>query len=63
MKWCAIVSNTPGIIKYSFWQMTHDWKDATYACLNYGDAFAPDEIKNKSICINADIGEVLDKLK
>ena len=59
----AVGFNTPGIIKYSFWQMTHDWKDATYACLNYGDAFAPDEINNKSICINADIGEVLDKLK
>jgi len=59
----AVGFNTPGIIKYSFWQMTHDWKDATYACLNYGDAFAPDEIKNKSICINADIGEVLNKLK
>lgn len=59
----AVGFNTPTIVKYGFWQMTHDWKDATYACLNYGDAFAPDEIKAKSICINADIGEVLEKLK
>lgn len=40
--------NTPGIVKYSFWRMTHDWPDATYACLNYGEAYAPDEIKRKS---------------
>ena len=30
--------NTPTIVKYSFWRMAHDWKDATYACLNYGEA-------------------------
>ena len=54
--------NTPGIIKYSFWRMTHEWKDARYACLNYGEAYAPEEIKEKSICINGDIGDILDKL-
>ncbi len=59
----AVGYNTPAIIKYSFWQMTHAWKNASYACLNYGDAFAPDEIKDKSILINADIGDVLDRLK
>ncbi len=55
--------NTPGIVKYSFWQMTNEWKDAAYACLNYGQAYAPDEIKSKSICINGDIGEILSRLK
>lgn len=54
--------NTPGIIKYSFWRMAHEWKDAFYACLNYGEAYAPDEIKKKSICINRDIGEILYQL-
>lgn len=58
----AVGFNTPGIIKYSFWRMTYDWKDAMYICLNYGEAYAPDEIKKKSLCINADIGEILDKL-
>ncbi|MDE6023962.1 MAG: Sir2 silent information regulator family NAD-dependent deacetylase [Lachnospiraceae bacterium] len=51
--------NTPGIIKYPFWQMTRDWNNATYACLNMGEAFAPEEIKYKSICINDDINTVI----
>ncbi len=55
--------NTPGIIKYSFWRMTHERPDAVYACLNYGEAFAPDEIKRKSICVDGDIGEILTTLE
>ena len=43
--------------------MTHDWPNATYACLNYGEAYAPDEIKRKSICVNGDIGEILTALE
>lgn len=58
----AVGFNTPTIVKYSFWRMTHEWKNAMYACLNYGEAYAPNEIKKKSICINGDIGEILDKL-
>jgi hypothetical protein len=42
--------------------MTHQWPHATYACLNYGEAYAPDEIKARSICINGDIGDILSKL-
>ena len=55
--------NTPTIVKYSFWRMTHDWPDAMYACLNYGEAYAPDEIKRKSICVNRDIGDILTALE
>ena len=58
----AVGWNTPGIIKYAFWKMTNKWPDATYACLNYNEAYAPDEIKAKSICINGDIGDILSKL-
>lgn len=58
----AVGFNTPTIIKYGFWRMTHEWKDAVYFCLNYGEAYAPDEIKKKSICINGDIGEILYQL-
>lgn len=54
--------NTPTIVKYSFWRMTNQWPDATYACINMGEAYAPREIERKAICINADIGEVLDQL-
>jgi NAD-dependent SIR2 family protein deacetylase len=58
----AVGYNTPGIVKYPFWRLTHAWQHATYACLNYSEAYAPDEIIDKSICINDDIGEILDKL-
>lgn len=55
--------NTPGIIKYPFWQMTYRNPKAVYACVNYGDAAAPGEIADRSVCIDGDIGEVLRKLK
>ena len=54
--------NTPTIVKYSFWRMTAERPGAVYACLNYGEAYAPDEIKNRSICIDGDIGEILAQL-
>lgn len=55
--------NTPGIIKYPFWQMTKNWDNITYACLNMGETFVPDEIKSKSICINKDIYAVISRLE
>ncbi len=54
--------NTPVIIKYPFLKMTYANQKAVYACLNYGEAYAPDEIAGQSICINGDIHEVLKKL-
>jgi len=58
----GVGSNTPVIIKYPFWRMTHANRKAVYACLNYGEAYAPDEIIDRSICINGDIREILMKL-
>ena len=54
--------NTPGIIKYPFWQMTYRNKNARYACVNLEGAYAPEEIRERSVCIAGDIGEVLEKL-
>ena len=54
--------NTPGIIKYPFWRMTAANPRATYACINAGEAAAPRQIEHQSICINADIAEVLAEL-
>ena len=51
--------NTPGIIKYPFWQMTAKNPNATYACINRGQAICPGEIEKQSICIDGDIGEIL----
>ena len=55
----GVGGNTPGIVKYPFWRMTAQNKNAVYACLNLGDAEAPEEIIARSICIDSDIGEVL----
>ncbi|HBI52729.1 MAG TPA: hypothetical protein DDX72_08115 [Ruminococcaceae bacterium] len=55
--------NTPVIIKYPFWRMTAKNPKAVYACLNFGEAYAPDEIKEQSILIGGDIREVLSKIK
>ena len=55
--------NTPVIIKYPFWQMTLKNPNATYACINYGDAVCPAEIEKQSICIDSDIGKVIDAIK
>lgn len=54
--------NTPAIIKYPFWSMTAENSKATYACVNLGEVCAPTEIRDRSICINADIGEILEQL-
>ena len=51
--------NTPVIIKYPFWQMTAKNPNATYACINQGQAFAPEEIANRAIVVNDDIGKIL----
>lgn len=50
--------NTPVIIKYPFWQMTAKNPNAVYACINDGEAVAPEEIAKRSICINGDISAV-----
>jgi len=58
----GVGGNTPGIIKFPFWRRVHDNPDATYACVNYGEAFAAREILDRSILVDADIDQVLDDL-
>ena len=59
----GVGANTPVIVKYPFWQMTLANENSVYACVNYGEAFCPSEIANRSICIDGDIGDVLAKMK
>jgi len=54
--------NTPGIIKVPFWQLTGKNPEATFACVNYGEAVTLDAIADRSICIDSDIGEVISRL-
>ena len=58
----GVGNNTPGIIKYPFWKYTLENPDAVYVCINAGQAYAPREIAERSICLDADIGRVLSEL-
>lgn len=55
----GVGANTPVIIKYPFWKMTVTNHDATYVCINFGEAICPKEISRQSICIDKDIYDVL----
>lgn len=55
--------NTPVIIKYPFWQKTAKNPESIYACVNYGEAICPEDILNRSICVDGDIGDVIKALK
>ena len=58
----GVGGNTPGIIKYPFWQMTAANPRATYACVNLGEACAPRELEHQSILIDASADEVVAQL-
>ena len=58
----GVGGNTPAIIKYPFWAMTRNNPNALYACINLNQAVCPAEIEARSICIEADIGEVVNQL-
>lgn len=51
--------NTPGIIKYTFWWYTQNWKEAFYVCINKEQAYIPPEIESKAVGIDADIEYVI----
>ena len=54
--------NTPGIIKYDFWQRTVRNPKASYICINQGRALCPEEIRPQALCIDGDIGEIFSRL-
>ena len=58
----GVGGNTPGIIKYPFWQMAAANPRATYACVNLGEACAPRELERQSILIDASADEVIAQL-
>lgn len=58
----GVGSNTPGIIKYPFWRRTYQNEKATYVCINKGEADAPKEIADRSICIDGDIRQVIEDI-
>ena len=59
----GIGMNTPVIVKYPCWAMTAENPNAVYACLNYNEAYCPQQIEKQSICIDGDTGEVLKAIR
>lgn len=55
--------NTPAIIKYPFIKMTYQLKDTYYVCVNKGNNYIPNEIKNKSFLIDDDLSKIINLLK
>ena len=58
----GVGGNTPGIIKYPFWRYTYENPQATYACVNFGEALAHPSIRERSILVGADLDQVLSEL-
>lgn len=55
--------NTPGIIKFPFWKLAARYEQYSYACVNMGEAWAPEEISSRSLCLDADIAKVLQDVR
>lgn len=55
--------NTPGIIKYPFWQMTEKNAAATYASMNMAPARLPYTVRDRAVWLTGDIGERLAELE
>ena len=54
--------NTPGIIKYNFWQQVYRNENAFYACLNREDSPVPEEIRERAVVITGDSSRVIREL-
>ena len=55
--------NTPIVFKIPFIKWTMQNPNAIYATVNLGEAFTVDQIKDRSIVIDADIADVLEKIQ
>ena len=58
----GVGGNTPVIIKYPFWRRTYENPRATFASINLGEVMTAREIDDRSILIDADIDQALDRL-
>lgn len=54
--------NTPGIIKYPFWNLTAKNGKARYICINAHDTRYPIEISNQALSIKEDIAKAIKDL-
>ena len=54
--------NTPGIIKYNFWQQVYQNEQAFYACLNMEECPVPREIKDRALMLSGDSARIIQAL-
>lgn len=54
--------NTPGIIKYPFWQQVYQNERAVYICLNKEEAPAPREIADRALTLAGDCHRIIGAL-
>ncbi len=54
--------NTPGIIKYNFWQQVYQNEHAFYACLNMEECPVPKEIKDRALMLSGDSARIIQAL-
>ena len=59
----GVGGNTPVIIKYPFWRLTAQNQEALYACVNAGEAWAPEGLEDRAILVDGDLGPVLRGLR
>ena len=58
----GVGGNTPVIIKYPFWAFTLENPKAMYACVNFSEAYCPEKLLDRSICIDGDAAGVVRRL-
>ena len=59
----GVGNNTPGIIKYPFWQFVHENPQAYYVIINQLEAYCPMQLAKQSLVIEKDIASVLKEIK
>ena len=59
---CTAVEHDNSGEQYRGYYFHPENPDATYACLNFGEAFCPEAIRERSLLLDGDIGEILSAL-
>lgn len=59
----GVGDNTPAIIKYPFWRMASENRNATYVQLNKGEVLVPSQLERQSVILDCDAAEALSALR
>ena len=59
----GVGGNTPGIIKYPFWQFTARQPRSTYVSVNTEKQKVPHQLQDRALCIQGDIAPILKQVK